>query len=558
MADRITKQQRDTNAQNAQKEILKFAGDHKLWHKHMHNVELDPAQVLKCIQMDKDPFTIDVSCRRTGKTFIKELYHTKFLATNADQELGIVAPRLDQAKVNMEYIGNAIGRSEALGHYILYKNGRKQLTDTSLQFYNRSKARGYGIMSQVDGGDLTCASIEEVDDMPWERLNSNFLLMLGGARRADAAANAKNQPTIRVTGVFKGGETVEQLLDEGKYKLLPVVDMHLGIQMGIVQAAFFEGMRTALSPQDFARQLLCERVKDGGFILRKNIRACIGQGLESNLELHEPIAGHTYQAMGRVCLGYDASGHGENATSSKHAVTITEMVHGHIIPLYVRTWPPGTDESIVAADIVSIWRYFRPSKGYGDAFGVTMIGDVNDQLFKEGIINNDRRAHGDGESTASQWPNWTFSPIRFDGMAKHQMATAVSSSINNKAWAIPYIKELEEGDARFDTRAIKAGEGMRYKAQAAIRDKLVSDFALWLKQLENIKATPVKSGQYNSYKMLKKEIGDDLFDATMASVWGHANAGHVPPPPVVIISGLQRKQIILPGSRMDQLRSLRG
>jgi hypothetical protein len=508
--------------------------------------------------MDKDPLTIDVSCRRTGKTAVKEMYHTKFLATNTDQELGIVAPRLDQAKVNIGYMTEAIGRSECLGHYVMYKNGRKQLSESHLQFYNRSKANAYGIMSQVDGGDLTCASIEEVDDMPWDRLNSNFLLMLGGARRLGADASAKNDPAIRITGVFKGGETVEQLLDEGKYKLLTTGDMYLGGKLGIVQRDFFEGMRTALSPADFARQLLCERVKDGGFILRKNIRACIGQGLEADLKLHEPVPGHRYQAMGPITFGYDASGHGENAASSKHALVVTEMVHNHLVPLFVRTWPPGTDESVVAADIVSFWRYFRPVGGMGDAFGVAMIAMVNDQLFKESIIDIDRRAVGGGDSTASQWGEWVFSPIRFEGMTKHQMATAVSTSINNRRWALPYVPELEEGDQRYDTRSIKSGDGMRYKAQNAQKQKLLHDYGLFLKQLENIKSSPVKGGSYSSYKMIKKEIGDDLFDAAMASVWAHATAGQAAPPPSMLVSGLQRQQVLLPGNRMAQLQNLRG
>jgi hypothetical protein len=558
MAERITAQKRGEYARAAEAEIMRYADNHALWHKHIHNVDLDPSQVLKCIEMDNKPFTIDVSCRRTGKTAVKEMYHCKLLATNADQELGIVAPRLDQAKVNISYITDAISRSEALSHYVSYKNGRKQMSDSQVMFYNRSKASGYGIHSQVDGGDLTCASIEEVDDMPWDRLNSNFLLMLGGARRLGADANAKNDPTIRVTGVFKGGETVEQLLDEGKYILLPKVDMHLGIAMGIVQAEFFESMRSALSPADFCRQLLCERVADGGFILRKRIRACIGNGLEANLELQEPIPGGRYHAMGDVKFGYDASGHGESGSSSKHALVVTEKVGGHLIPIFVKTWSPGTDETVVARDIVSFWRYFRPSGGIGDAFGVTMIGMVNDMLFVEGIIGIDRHSIGGGDSTASQWPNWVFSPIRFEGMVKHQMAEAVALSINAKAWAFPYVRELEEGDQAYDTRSIKNGAGLKYKAQAAHKEQLILDYSLLLKQLENIKSSPVKGGSYNSYKMIDKKIGDDLFDALMAATWCHATAGHAPPPPVVIVSGVQRQTILLPGSRMEQLNKYRG
>jgi hypothetical protein len=61
----------------AEVEIMRYADDHALWHKHIHNVELDPVQVLKCIEMDQHHSTIDVSCRRTGKTAVKELHALK-------------------------------------------------------------------------------------------------------------------------------------------------------------------------------------------------------------------------------------------------------------------------------------------------------------------------------------------------------------------------------------------------------------------------------------------------------------------------------------------------
>ena len=39
---------------------------HALWHKHIHNVELDPLQLLKMQEMDIHPNTVDFSSRRTG------------------------------------------------------------------------------------------------------------------------------------------------------------------------------------------------------------------------------------------------------------------------------------------------------------------------------------------------------------------------------------------------------------------------------------------------------------------------------------------------------------
>ena len=65
---RLSASQRITVQDRAEVEIARFAHDHALWHKHVHNVTLDSVQILKCIEMDEHPNTIDVSCRRTGKT----------------------------------------------------------------------------------------------------------------------------------------------------------------------------------------------------------------------------------------------------------------------------------------------------------------------------------------------------------------------------------------------------------------------------------------------------------------------------------------------------------
>ena len=145
MAERVTATKRIELQNVAEREIMRYADDHALWHKHVHNVDLDPVQVLKCLEMDLNRNTVDVSCRRTGKTAIKELYLLKENATHADQELGIVAPREAQSLVNLGYHLDAIRRSPLLTAYLANKSGRVQLADTYYQFANRSVAKAYGI-----------------------------------------------------------------------------------------------------------------------------------------------------------------------------------------------------------------------------------------------------------------------------------------------------------------------------------------------------------------------------------------------------------------------------
>ena len=519
-AQRLSGEDRRNLAEAAQREIMRYADDHYLWHLHIHGVELDPMQVLKCIEMDQNPYTIDTSCRRTGKTAVKTMWELKFLATNGDQELGCVAPRLDQAKTNITYMTDAINRSEILSNFVLYKSGRKQQSDEAFQFYNRSKARAYGIMSQVDGGDLTMADLEEVDDMPKDRLYSNFLLMLGSNRRLGADANAVNDPMIRVTGVFKGSDTLESLIDSGEYHMLPLVNVHLGVEMGILQPEFAKKMQKELPREEYIRQLLCKRIAGSGFIRYKKWRAAVAAGLQARLKPAQPLPGGRYRKRGNLVLGMDAAGHGERPEASRWVVTIGEQLGNFVCPIYVKYWSSTADDPEVARDIAAIWEYFRPDYGMGDAFGVAVIAQVNDLLYQRGIIDINR--HDFGESSASTWPNWAFSPVQFQGMQKHQMATMTRNIIHNGRMALPYIPEIEKTD----------GE--------ELKSEDLEDWQRFHKQVNNITAKAVPGLTFLTYKMTDSKIGDDGFDALIAMCAGFARLLGTDTTPQILIAGGSR------------------
>lgn len=520
MAKRINAQQRIQLRNQAEQEILRYKGDHARWHKHVHNVELDPAQVLKMIEMDQHPNTIDFSCRRTGKTAVKEMWCQEFMACNADQELGIVAPREAQSLVNLDYHLEAIRRSPILEAFIDYKSGRRQMADTYYQFANRSKAQAYGIMAQVDGGDLTVASLEEVDDMPKDRLYSRFLLMMGATRRLGASKESKNDPIIRITGVFKGADTLSEMVDNGQYTILPTVDAYLGIELGIINETFIEMMRTQLSPEEYLRQLLCKNVSARNLIWDKWVRRAMQIGLDSRFPLASVLPGVTYKKRGMISFGYDHTGHGERPEASRSALVVTEQIGNFTCFIFAKTWPPGTDEKIIGRDLVAFWRYFQPDYAMGDAFGIGLLTFVNDALFDEGLTAIDRRAIGEGESTATTWPEWAFSPIRFEGMTKHQMAQALRSIYNNSNAVIPYFDDDED---------LNAPE--------------LADLRLLTRQLVNIKAEASKAS-YSTYKQVNDKIGDDLFDAAMASVWAQVTAGAAMVSPIVLTSKRTRDQIL--------------
>ena len=355
---------------------------HALWAKHVHNVDLDPMQVLKMLEMDANPSTVDFSCRRTGKTAVKEMYALEFLATTPFQEEGIVAPRLQQSQTNITYHLDAIRRSEILSGWIAYKSGRRQIADLKYQFHNGSKASCYGIMSQIDGDGISFASLEETDDMPADRLFSRFLPMLGSARRL-GVKGVSFKPQIRITGVHKGADVLSHLIKTGGYHILPPVDVYLGIELGILNEAFVLEMQTQLPEAEYIRQFLCINAAARNWIWEKYIRRAMAVGLQAGLQPAGPLPGQRYRKRGLLSFGYDHSGHGERSCLMFRAGGMRTGWQLHHLP-YVRTWPAGTDDAVVERDLLGLWEYFRPDYAMGDAYGVGMLTSLNDKLFAQG------------------------------------------------------------------------------------------------------------------------------------------------------------------------------
>ena len=157
---------------------------------------------------------------------------------------------------------------------------------------------------------------------------------------------------------------------------------------------------------------------------------------------------------------------------------------------------------VVLKDLLGMWKYFNPDTAWGDAYGVGMLTQLNDQLFAEGLTRIDRRTVGSGDSTASTWPEWPFSPIRFEGMVKHAMAQNLRHLFHNNQAAVPYLDDISE----------------------SVVNQEITDMRLLIRQLPNIRPVKTKAS-YASYKMADPKKGDDLFDAAMAAVWGLVTRG---------------------------------
>ena len=523
----------------AEREIMRFAlpdaatgiRPHALWHKYVHNVELDPIQILKMQEMDAHPNTVDFSSRRTGKTAVKEMYHLEQLATKPHQELGIVAPRMQQSQNNLNYLIDGIRRSEMLSAFIAHRQGRPQLKDLGFAFVNGSKASAYGIMSQIDGDSITMASLEETDDMPQDRLLSRFLPMLGAARRLGVDRKTTDfKPSIRISGVYKGADVLQRLIDTGEYHKLPAVDVHLGVQLGMVDPAWAESMRLQLPPEEYIRQFLCRNIRARNWIWEEHIKRASALGLEAGLERAGPLPGQRYKRRGLLSFGYDHTGHGEDPAASKSALVVCEQLGNWITFPFVKLWAPGVDDRVLARDLVALWDYFRPDYAIGDAYGVGMLTAVNDDLFRKGLTHINRETVADGQSTGSAWAGWAFAPMRFEGMTKHVMASAVREAFHHNRAAFPYV----------DTAS----------------DREPEEWLAFVRQLGNMRAEPTQAS-YSSFKMVDTKTGDDLFDATCAGVYALLTRGLADAPAVIQQRRVSRESLLgLPGSMNDEMRML--
>jgi hypothetical protein len=346
-----------------------------------------------------------------------------------------------------------------------------------------------------------------------------------------AAKGSANKPQIRITGVYKGADTLVELIDKGEYHVIgafhgeraqaeiqrfidegwlaaavvgnpaqykypvPIGNAVNGIDLGLLQRDLILSFRNQLSEDEFTRQFLCVNTSSRNLIWQEWLQKAVQLGLKAGLEPVLPVPGQVYKKRGLVALGYDHTGHGEKPESSRSAVVIVEDIAGYTVPIFAKTWPPGTDESIIRRDLFGIFKYFRPDRAMGDAYGIGLIGNVNDDLFREGLTSVDRLALG--ESTASNWGGWYFAPIRFEGMTKHSMAVSLASTFSGKRVALPYVAHIEPNHPEYAD---------------------VCDLQWLYRQLVNIEAIATTK-TYASYKMVKRDIGDDLFDAMMAAHW---------------------------------------
>lgn len=142
---------------------------------------------------------------------------------------------------------------------------------------------------------------------------------------------------------------------------------------------------------------------------------------------------------------------------------------------------------------------------------------VNDELFRRGLTEINRETVADGQSNASAWNGWAFAPMRFEGMTKHVMASALREAFHSNRAAFPYVDDAWD-----------------------LEDK---DWLAFMRQLANMKAVPTQAS-YSSFQMVDQKIGDDLFDAACASVYSLLTRGLADAPAVIAHRKVSRDNLL--------------
>jgi hypothetical protein len=506
----------------AEEEIQRYAASDLLWLKHICNVTPRPQQLMYMAQMDEHPMTSTVAMQRTGKSKAVQFKNTKWCATIPKEDLRYFAPAVYQARKNLKETIDNILQSPILLAYIESRLGRKQLSSTHFAFLNGSNGEAFGQDSNLDGVNATIMHIDEFDDMDID-IVKNRILPRGSGQ------NENGMPTrVELTGTIQEEQgNLYTISQDPTFFKPPMFTIYHALEAGLIDRAFFALLKEQLTPDEWLRIALCKFKGGRQFFQQKALRRMQTRGAEMQCRVVEPEMGKQYATEGDVAFGLDMGAQGQQATSSKYSLTVTERVGLWKRWIYGQEWPPTTDPKVIKRDVVELWSFFRPRGGFGDAFDSNLIADINDQLYSEGLVSYSRKREGTEENSQANWDKWPFQPIRFTGYQKHWMFKTLRDDQVEGRYFTP-LPEIEQDD-RWDPAKAKNF------LDPASGEKALVKFVV---QCKNIRAERAPSGQYYLYSMIKPRLGDDTVDsAAMSNAFLETGKGSISGPIEFVSSG---------------------
>lgn len=478
-----------------EREIMKFRGDHYLWHKHVTGINLNPHQVHWMNEMDKkgDSHML-IGSRRIRKSFTVSAYFLEEAMCLPYSEVNVHSPALEQSKRNLRYMNDMVMNSEIALSYLDERLG-EGIGKEHIEFMNRSLIQAKGQASSVDGLGATHQWLEEFDDMDWD----SFLTRIypTGSQIKDQHDYGCHNACLRViTGTIKGIGNIYKIEHPDeingsvklKFNVLPKFNAWHGVAMGIIPENDIKLFQAMSTPHQFARTYLVLYVESSAFYPDRWLRNCADNEYTPIDIIIDPKI--TYQARGDVTIGIDCAGAGSGEDASSWSATFTEKIGNQIFWLYSKEWSANSRPETIINDLVRLMAFFRPVGGFGDAFDTAFLYDLNRALHDNGLTRVDVRRY-ENKQGKDGWDEWFIKPLRFTGPQKHLMHERMQKYVYGCMFRYPAIVD---DDSRY-----------------MIVQKMLNQFG-------NIKAERIPGG-YNKYSMLNNKLGDDVVDSCIASVW---------------------------------------
>jgi len=478
---------------------MRYAGDEYLWHRHVTGVDLYPHQQVYCKHLREFHTNLMIASRRIGKSFSVASFLLKEAVTKPRSEINIHAPALEQSKRNLRYMIDMCLNSDILMAFIEKKLG-EGIGKESIEFCNGSVIQAKGQASSVDGLGATHQWWEEVDDMMLDTLYER-IYPTGSMIKPSYDYGQWGQCCRIATGTIKGkGNTYTfEHPPEGAgvtFHVLPKYTGWHGVEWGIIPRNDLILARDVLmTPEQFARTYLVLYTESANFFPTRKVDQCQHPNLKciDIVEYKKETGSPHYIAEGNVTVGIDCGGQGTGDHPSEWAIDFCEdLGWGHMKWIYGERFSATADPEEVRQQMGALCEFFRPGRGYGDAFDTTFLYGLNKYLREHGVTKRDP-ADWENRQGAGGWAEWHIVPIRFIGITKHQLFKNLRMQFFQQRLKIPYyVDDLPE-----------------YKELKKLRD-----------QLENIKKADMAATQgYDKYEMVRAAVGDDHVDATALAVY---------------------------------------
>jgi len=506
----------------AEEEIMRYADSDLLWMKHVLNFTPRPQQLMYMAQMDAHPFLSLVATQRSGKSWAIQAKALKWAACKRGEDIRLFAPAVYQSRKNLQEMVDLILGSSILMSYVETRLGRRQLSATKFTLMNGSNGEAFGQESNLDGVNATVIWTDEFDDIDQE-VFKNRILPRG------AAINMNGMPTrVICSGTIQEEQgNLYSLSQDPQFFKPPMFTIYHAMQADMIDPGFFELLKEQLTPDEWLRIALCMYKGGRQFFQKNSLRLMQRRGAEMKCAVVLPSHGKEYQTDGTVSFGLDMGAQGQQTTSSKYSLTVTERVGLWKRWIYGREWAPTTDPKIIKRDIVELWNYYRPVGGFGDAFDSNLIADINDQLYDLGIVGYSRKKEGTEENCTANWDKWPLQPIRFTGYSKHWMFKTLRDDIFEQRYFTPMPDSTE--DDRWDPAKARTFVDPAEGEKALIK---------FIVQCRNIRAERAPAGQHYLYTMIKPRLGDDNVDsAAMANAFLETGKGSMTGPIEHVSSG---------------------